>query len=258
MRVGFTMQIAAFFPQSLTAWPGRKSSVVYAPGCNFECKYCYAHSIIADSENLETIPQEKILQELFNGFPEVNSVVISGGEPLLQGKKLVEFLQVLKAEGFEVKLDTNGSDSVLLEEILGKGLVDFVSIDLKSQINDYSYFKITGKRVNIEEVWRSIQATKFYCNDYEFRMTFVPALHSHRDVLELSRQLKGAKRFVLQQFIGSEGTLGKEVEGCPSPSYEKLLKTARQIQGIEEVRIRTMKGDEIISPIMQKAGRILF
>ena len=248
------MQIAAFFPQSVTAWPGRKSSVVYTAGCNFECKYCYAHSIIKNSEDLELIPEERIMKELSKNFREVNSVVVSGGEPLTQGKSLLNFLAALKAEGFETKLDTNGSDSLLLEEALSKGLLDFVSIDFKNQINDYSYFKVTGKRINLEEIWRSIEATKFFCNNYEFRMTFVPALHSHRDILELSRQLKGAKRFVLQQFIGSEGTLGKEVEGCPNTSYEKLLRTARQIQGIEEVRIRTLKGDEIISPIMQKAG----
>jgi len=246
------MEIVAFFPKSLTAWPGRKSAVIYTPRCNFECKYCYAHSIIQNHERLERIPASKIVEMLLKNSAEVNSVVISGGEPLLQGKKLLEFLELLNAEGFEVKIDTNGSNSFLLEEILIRGLARYVALDLKNQLNDYSYFKITEKRLLTEEVWKSIQIVQFYCSDYEFRMTFVPSLHSHHDVLELARQLKGTKRFVLQQFIASEGTLSKELESAKSASYEQLLKTARQVQGIEEVRVRTLKGDETIIPIAQK------
>ena len=246
------MEIVAFFQNSLKAWPGRKSSVVYAPGCNFECSFCYAHSIIKNHERLERIPQEKIVQMLLDDYEQVDSVVLSGGEPLMQGKKLLEFLELLKAEGFYTKLDTNGGNSLLLEKALSQGLVDFVSLDLKNRLNDYSYFKITGKRFLAEEVWRSVQAVMFYCNDYEFRMTFVPGLHSQQDVFELAKQLKGAKRFVLQQFIASEGTLSNELQNLKSTTYEQLLKTARQIQEIEEVRIRTLKGDETIQPLTQK------
>jgi hypothetical protein len=90
-------------------------------------------------------------------------------------------------------------------------------------------------------------------------MTFVPSLHSTHDVLELARQLKDSKRFVLQQFVSSEGTLSNELSNTSSTSYEQLLKLAKQVQGIEEVRIRTLKGDEIISPLTEKiAGKILF
>jgi len=247
------MQVAAFFPESLRAWNGRKSAVVYAAGCNFECKYCYAHPIVKDSEKLELIPKEKIVEMLVKNYDEVNSVVLSGGEPLMQGKKLVEFLRELRAEGFSIKLDTNGSDSFLLEELIAKGLLDFVSLDIKNQLNDYAYFKITGKKLSVEQVLRSIQTIKYYGIEHEFRMTFVPELHSHHDVLELSRQLKGSKCFVIQQFISSEGTLGKELEHSRNANYEELLKIARNVQGIDEVRIRTLKGDETIRPIAQSA-----
>jgi len=131
------MEIVAFFQNSLKAWPGRKSSVVYAPGCNFECSFCYAHSIIKNHERLERIPQEKIVQMLLDDYEQVDSVVLSGGEPLMQGKKLLEFLELLKAEGFYTKLDTNGGNSLLLEKALSQGLVDFVSLDLKNRLNDY-------------------------------------------------------------------------------------------------------------------------
>lgn len=247
------LRVAAFFPESLKAWNGRKSAVVYTAGCNFECKYCYAHSIVREPERLELIPRQKIMELLVKNYESVNSAVVSGGEPLVQGKALVEFLQELRSEGFSIKLDTNGSDSFLLEELIAKGLLDFVSLDLKSQLNDYAYFKVTGKKLSVEQVLRSIQTIKYYGIDHEFRITFVPELHSHHDVLELSRQLKGSKCFVIQQFVSSEGTLGKELEKSRNASYEELLKIARQVQGIDEVRIRTLKGDETIKPIAQSA-----
>lgn len=195
-------------------------------------------------KKLERIPEQKVFDFLYN--ESLENVVISGGEPLMQGIALLDFIEELKASGFKVKLETNGSSSEIIQALLEERMLDSISMDLKNRLNEYAYFKVIGKRVSIFEIAKSIILIKNSLTDYEFSFTFVPKLHSVMDAIETARAVKGSNRFVLQQFRKEFGTLKKECEKLREPSYEQLLKIARQIKGIGEVRIRTRNGDEII------------
>ena len=58
----------------------------------------------------ELIDKDHVLSFLEKRKGLLDAVVVSGGEPTLQ-KGLADFLRKVKAMGFRVKLDTNGSRS---------------------------------------------------------------------------------------------------------------------------------------------------
>lgn len=64
-----------------------------------------------------------------------------GGEPTLQ-RDLPEFLRKIKALGFAVKLDTNGTNPAMLRAILSEKLADYVAMDIKAGRENYS--AVTG------------------------------------------------------------------------------------------------------------------
>ena len=71
-------------------------------------------------------------------------VTISGGEPLLQSKFLLEVLKLCKKAGIHTCIDTagNGYDKELLDEILK--YTDLILLDIKA-IDNNNYKKVTTK-----------------------------------------------------------------------------------------------------------------
>ena len=65
----------------------------------------------------------------------LDGIVVTGGEPTLS-PGLPELLRQIRAHGYKVKLDTNGSRPELLAELLAEGLVDFVALDIKAPLAD--------------------------------------------------------------------------------------------------------------------------
>ena len=70
--------------------------------------------------------------------------------------------------------------------------------------------------------------------DYEFRSTIVPTVHTKKDVLEMARWLKGAKRYYLQNFR-PEKTIDPKFEKVKPYSEEFLLKIQKEISPFFEI-----------------------
>lgn len=122
------MKFAGFQKTSLLDYPDHVASVLFTPGCNLHCPYCHNWKIafqptppfLSEEEALETLRQRK---------KYVDAVVITGGEPTINSD-LPSFLRRVKAEGFAVKLDTNGFRPEILEECLPH--LDYVALDVKT------------------------------------------------------------------------------------------------------------------------------
>ena len=71
-------------------------------------------------------------------------MVVSGGEPTVS-PGLSELVVRIKEAGFKVKLDTNGSRPGVLGDLIEKGLLDHVAMDVKGPLDEVSY---TGPRAN--------------------------------------------------------------------------------------------------------------
>lgn len=148
----------------------------------------------------------------------LDGVAITGGEPLMH-KALPDFIRQIKDMGYSVKLDTNGSFPDRLEEMLARGLVDRVAMDIKN--SPALYARTIGlERFDLKPIERSIELLLGSGMDYEFRTTVVKGLHSEESLLEAARWISGAKEYYLQQYKDSGSVL--KAEGLASFTDEEM------------------------------------
>jgi len=190
------MKIKGFNESSLVDYPARICSVVFTPGCNFRCPFCHNPELIAD-DGRDYIDEEKIFNYLKKNAKWIDGVVISGGEPLIHAD-IEEFTAKVKALGMLVKIDTNGSNPGLLKKIIQKNLVDFIAMDIKSSPEKYE--ETTNSFVNTENIKESIKIIMESGIEYEFRTTVVPKFIDEEEIRKMAELIKGAEKFVLQQF----------------------------------------------------------
>jgi len=69
--------------------------------------------------------------------------------------------------------------------------------------------------------------------DYEFRMTLVPFLHREEDALGVAEEIKGARRFFLQDFV-PRGTLNPKYAHIRPFSSEKMKTIRERVAGVLE------------------------
>jgi len=207
---------------SLIDYPGRMAAVVFLGGCNFRCGFCHNRELVLEHEKLESIPEEEILSFLVDRKDWLDGAVIGGGEPTIH-KDLPEFLGKIKELGYPVKLDTNGSNPEMVKELLERGLVDYIAMDIKGPLERYA--EICGTGANTQNIRESIRLIIESGIEHEFRSTMLPALHTREDVKEMAKLVKGANVFYLQQFR-PKNTLdpGLEKERAFSEQEMKELK----------------------------------
>lgn len=108
---------------TLTDFPDKVACIVFLVNCNFKCKFCYNKELTSTSffkkSKRKLIPDNDFFLFLDSKKKMLDGVVITGGEPTLS-PGLVEFVKKIKQKGFLVKLDTNGSNPVVLEKLLKK------------------------------------------------------------------------------------------------------------------------------------------
>jgi len=119
---------------------------------------------------LQEINEDYVFSYIDSRKEWIDGIVVSGGEPTLQ-KGLEDFLEKCKKKGISVKLDTNGSNYKVLENLLQKKIVDYVAMDIKGPPSLYSV--LTGKKGNAEDVEKGMLVVMQF-PDYEFRTTIVP------------------------------------------------------------------------------------
>lgn len=118
--------------------------VVFVQGCQFRCLYCQNPDSI-DVNGGYMFKIDELVNKASNQKPyfgKLGGVTVSGGEPLLQRKKLIRFFNQLHALGINTCLDSNGRvlDSQT-EELLDK--TDILLLDVK-HINQEWHQKLTG------------------------------------------------------------------------------------------------------------------
>jgi pyruvate formate lyase activating enzyme len=159
--------------------------------------------LVLNPGQYQDIPLDYILKRLkeFKGW--IDGVCITGGEPTLQ-PSLPQLAESFKEEGFLVKIDTNGTHPEVLRFLKERGLIDHVSMDVKSPLNEIQYSRCAGVPVNLEKIRESIQWLKGENLPYEFRITVVPTLLKEEDLYLLARELKNSHLLTLQNFNPSD------------------------------------------------------
>ena len=209
--------------QKLTAldYPGLIACTVFTPGCNFRCGFCHNAALVTAGSVPEDIPLDEVMAYLRSRRGLLDGVVISGGEPLMQ-PGLGDFAEKIKALGYRVKLDTNGSYPERLKELIDSALVDYVAMDIKNSPAKYA-LTCGAESVDMDKIHRSIEIIMTSAPDYEFRTTAVKELHSDADFEAMGELIRGAKAWYIQNFVDSGGLIAG---GLSAPAVDTMRRWA--------------------------------
>ena len=212
------MAIVGIDKLSLLDYEDKVSIVLFSQACNFRCPFCHNGESVLNAQS--ALDFDEILAYLKTRTGLVDAVVFSGGEPTLEPDLEVKIKSV-KSLGFLIKLDTNGTNPVLLEKLIDEGLIDYVAMDIKNSPSLYA--KTSGvTNINLDNIRKSISIIMKKAPDYEFRTTLVKEFHEHMDYDSFFELIKGAKRLFLQKFVDREGCIIKGLHDVDELEATKL------------------------------------
>ncbi len=225
------MEIAGYIKTSLIEWPGKISSVIFVPGCNFRCPFCHNADLVS-RKGFTQIPEKLIFADLKSRKKWIDAVVVTGGEPTLQAD-LSRFLSRIRRMGLMTMVHTNGTKPEVIEKLIKKKLVDYWAMDLKGDPENYGRY-VGNIKYQISNIKTSMQLIANSGVDYEFRTTVVPALHNLENLIKLARQIGTISEnchWFLQQFRPIN-CVDKKYLSIKPYSEEELKKICRKLQKI--------------------------
>ena len=220
---------------------GNMSLVIFMSKCPLTCRYCHNVELLEDTTEKSF---EEIKQEIDSSADFLDAIVISGGEPLVQTEAVIEILTYVRQIGLKTKLDTSGIYPDKLKEILDLDLLDFISLDVKTTFSKYR--KITGANVGFQ-VKKSMELINEAGVHLEARTTYVPTLHTKKDIINLADEID-AEIYTIQQFR-NKNVLDPALEEVEVPNPHDLAKLAEEVKpyfdGIVKVKSAEF-GEQII------------
>ena len=190
--------IRGFIENTLIDWEGKIACEVFLPTCNLRCPFCHAGHLLTSDGELESIPVSAVTDCLDRHKGWIDGVVISGGEPTLF-ETLPALIDEFRSHGAKIKLDTNGTRPEVLEDLLASGLLDAISMDIKTAL-DERYNAATATDCDVDAVRRSTQIIMGSGIEYEFRTTVCPAFVGPDELRDIAEAIRGADKYILQQF----------------------------------------------------------
>ncbi len=223
---------------STIEYAGKISLVIFTAGCMLRCPYCHNPGII-EGGNPRKISE--IYSKIDDSLEFIDSVVLTGGEPLFQLVEVAKILRYCKALGLSTKLDTNGYYPEKLEEILD--LLDYVALDIKAPFNKYK--EVIGVDIG-ENVRKSVQVCLSSDVYLECRTTYVPGLLVPEDVIDIAKSIE-CDVYIIQQF-NNKTVLDEKLKEIQSPSRKELFDIAESIKPFQNnIKIKTSEfGYDII------------
>jgi len=106
---------------------GERHIFIRFHGCNLSCVYCD----VSKQAKITDLDADDILEQIdtLNADSIHNTLVLTGGEPLLHSDFLKELLPLIADRGLKIYLETNGTLSKELSAVID--YVDIVAVDIK-------------------------------------------------------------------------------------------------------------------------------
>ncbi len=231
--------IAGLQKMTLLDYPGRVACTVFLQGCNYACPFCHNSELLGfDAQPF--MQEEELLAFLKKRKGILDGVCITGGEPTVYGG-LENLLRQIKALGYGVKLDTNGSNPKVLQQLVEAGLVDYVAMDVKNSPPMYAEtVGVPGlKLASVEESLRFLIGGGA---GYELRTTLVQQLHNEASIREMGQWLaslvpgKLPETLYLQSFVDRDTVV---FAGLSAPDEATVHHFSRLLEPyVRQVRIR--------------------
>ncbi|MBW1682763.1 MAG: anaerobic ribonucleoside-triphosphate reductase activating protein [Deltaproteobacteria bacterium] len=231
---------------SLIDYPGKLACVIFLSGCNLRCPYCHNPGLAEGRlRSMEFPDMSRIMDFLERRIGLLDGVVVSGGEPTIH-PGLESLCRKIKAMGYALKLDTNGTRPRVIRRLLEKGLVDYVAMDLKTDLDRYGEL---GARDGVNSaLGESIRLLLRSAVTYEFRTTCVKPFVDETVVKNLARTIRGARLYALQPFQETV-VLRPEFFGEKSPAFDRRSLQALVRAAVPYVERCILRGADNAAPL---------
>ena len=228
------MLICGFQKMTLLDFPGHVACTLFTGGCNLRCPFCHNALLVTEVDDVEEYSEDYILSYLKKRQGILDGVAITGGEPLIQ-KDIRAFILKVRALGYPVKLDTNGTRPELLKELVSEGLVDYVAVDIKNSKERYA--ETAGMpALDLSPIEETVSFLLRGTVPYEFRTTVVREYHTIEDIGKIGQWIRGADRYFLQKFVDSGSLIGENMSEVPKSEMIAMQKEAEKY--VKSVAIR--------------------
>ena len=192
-------------PFTLLDYPNKSACILWYCGCNMRCLYCYNPEIVLGKG---TLPFSEVISFLKKRIGLLDAVVFSGGECLIH-KNIIEQIREVKALGFLIKIDTNGSNSLVLQQLIAENLIDYVALDFKTVRSKFQEITNSNLFIEFEKSFETLLKNNV---KFEIRTTYHSDLISNDDLNEMSNYLESKKylgNYYIQSFKNNVETIGK-------------------------------------------------
>jgi pyruvate formate lyase activating enzyme len=199
-----TKPIYTITPFTLLDYPNKLACILWYAGCNMRCLYCYNPEIVLGKG---TISFSEAISFLIKRQGLLDAVVFSGGECLMH-KNSVEQIKEVKAMGFSVKIDTNGSNSYVLKQLIEENLIDYVALDFKATKSNFQRITKSDLFDQFEKSFNILLKSKI---NFEIRTTYHSELISTDELNEMIVFLESKKytgNYYLQPYRNNVETIG--------------------------------------------------
>lgn len=227
------MKIYGLQKMTLLDYPGRIACTVFLSGCDMRCPWCH-NSELAEGKAPAVMTSEELISFLKKRQGMLEGVAVTGGEPLLREESL-ELLREIRALGYPVKLDSNGTHPDRLRRAAEEGLIQYCAMDIKNSPERYA--ETAGlSEIALTAVRESVDFLKTGSIDYEFRTTAVKELHDERSFRAIAEWISGAKRYAIQKFTDRDTV---PYEGFHAPEEAQIQAWAEIVRPhVRELLIR--------------------
>lgn len=238
----FEKRISGIEKFSILDYPGKLSAILFYAGCNFTCPYCYNELVVRNK--LPLLEPSSVKNFLQTRQGKLQGIVFSGGECTIYGNALLNDIKFCKNLGYEIKIDTNGTNPNIIKKAVEYKLVDYIALDFKTSLKNpkanmfFPNFSLYNK----------FEETLDYLIEYNFPFEPRTTVHSDcikeedvNDIMEILYN-KGYKgKYYIQFFFKTGTTLGNVNE---IPEYFDKSKLVIP-EGIE-VEYRNEDGNIIV------------
>jgi anaerobic ribonucleoside-triphosphate reductase activating protein len=234
-----SLKIGGLQKMTLLDYPGKAACTIFLSGCNFKCPFCHNRDLVFIPERYEYFDVNDIMEYLEKRKGILDGVAISGGEPLLQ-ENLHTLIERIRELGYQVKLDTNGAYPKRLKEVVEKGLVDYVAMDIKNSPDKYARtLGMNPESFSLDPIRESVEFLKSSQIEHEFRTTVVRELHTAEDLLEIGRWLGENETYYLQQYVDSGNVIQPGYSAYTAAEMEDLRNRVASL--VPNVKLRGVK-----------------